>query len=151
MFAWRFVQYRALCKQAQGTENKMIAFSVRRQEGLTYKRETRSTCDQSVKEVKMNWSALVSRRHTATKNPHAIIGNHQNVRITNPKVDASMGRHVCIEAHKQSQWRKHGKGTIAIKSEETEIHCVLKDGHTTTFSVRRLLKKIGRTPTKQQC
>ena len=46
---------------------------------------------------------------------------------------------------------KHGKRTIATTSDETkEFNCVLSGGHTATFSVRWLLRKLGGPPRKKQ-
>ena len=46
---------------------------------------------------------------------------------------------------------KNGNATCAIQSEEApELNCVLRKRQEDTFSVRRILKKIGRPPTKKQ-
>ena len=97
-----------------------------------------------------NWSALISGWSNAKRNPHAIIGTHQNAHTTHPTVGEKWWDTFAFKHTGKAGEEKHCKETVAIKSyARKEFNCVLDGGHATTFSERPTSREIAWTPTKQ--
>ena len=97
-----------------------------------------------------NWSALISGWSNAKRNPHAIIGTHQNAHTTHPTVGEKSWDTFAFKHTGKAGEEKHCKETVAIKSyARKEFNCVLDGGHATTFSERPTSREIAWTPTKQ--
>ena len=66
----------------------------------------------------MNQSALISRGSNAKRNPHAIIGTHQNAYTTNQKVVANGETRLYSSTQAKLVKKMHAQGTIAMTSNE---------------------------------
>ena len=104
-------------------EKKKIPISVRNEKIFEMRRKRRCQSERTQKESQINRSVVISRRSNAKRNPHAIIGFHQNAHIATPKVDANGGTRVHSSTQTKSV-KTSGKGTIVIISNETkEFNC----------------------------
>ena len=84
-----------------------------------------------------NWSALISGRSTAIRNPHAIIGTHQNAHTTHLTLDKKWWDTFAFKHTGKAGEEKHCEETVAIKSyARKEFNCELNGGHAATFSER---------------
>ena len=125
MFARRFVQLQAPCKREGNREKQKIPFSVRNEKTLGRRRQRR---DQKERTPKGTSPSGKSNKPFCTL--HC-------AHTTDQKVDATGGDTCVFKASEE----KHGNGTVATTSDETkEFNRVLNGGHTTTLSVRSILR-----------
>ena len=151
MFTERLVQLQARRRHKENRDQTKILCSVRNEKTVERKRTRRCQRERMpqglvCRESQIRWSALIAGEGNAKNNPLAIVGTHRNTPTASPEVDAT-GR---TRVYSSTQGQRM-KGTIATKPDEAkEFNCVLYGGHTITFSVRSILRKIGGSPTKKQ-
>ena len=152
MFAMRFVQLHARCKQKRNREKKKIPFSVRNEKTLGRggcQRE-RTQKYQSVREVEETGlhsfleGAMPKGIHMRLLAPIRMLTQHIQQWV-NKWWDTFAFKHTGKAGEE-----KHCKETVAIKFyARKEFNCVLDGGHATTFSERPTSREIAWTPTKQ--
>ena len=107
-FARRFVQVpaRVNTQREEGKEEDPVLLPTREDTLKETEKEIPKGKDPKVPIRQASRCANLFNRSSARRNPHAIVGTHQNAHTTNAKVDANGDICLCVLAHRQSRWRQ---------------------------------------------